>query len=76
MLGVAWRQLADTRGPDAVVNPLDETSLNCRRARRLLEMATPMLREGLARFVAQFDNGWRDQWHVDDSAARVQEAAA
>ena len=40
----------------------DETSLNSKRARRRLEMATPMLREGLERFAEQQNNGWRDHY--------------
>ncbi len=38
-----------------------ETSLCSRRARRALEMTMPMLRDGLARFANQRDNGWRKQ---------------
>ena len=42
----------------------DETSLDSKRARRVLEMSTPMLREGLHCFVEQTQNGWRDGWCV------------
>jgi len=38
-----------------------ETSLCSRRARRKLEKPLPMLREGLDRFAAQAENGWRDR---------------
>jgi dTDP-4-dehydrorhamnose reductase len=38
-----------------------ETSLCSRRARRKLEMPLPMLGEGLDRFAAQAENGWRDR---------------
>ncbi len=38
-----------------------ETSLNSKRARRVLEMATPMLREGLNRFAEQAQQGWRNR---------------
>ena len=31
-----------------------------------LEMATPMLPEGLYRFAGQAHNGWRDRWHAVD----------
>jgi dTDP-4-dehydrorhamnose reductase len=37
----------------------EETSLNSRRARRALEMPTPLLRDGLERFVESRQNQWR-----------------
>jgi dTDP-4-dehydrorhamnose reductase len=37
----------------------EETSLNSKRARRALEMSTPLLREGLQRFVASAQNDWQ-----------------
>jgi hypothetical protein len=40
---------------------VDETSLNTYRARRELEVPLPLLREGLARFVEQATNGFRDR---------------
>lgn len=42
-------------------NPVlnEETSLNSKRARRALEMATPLLREGLQRFIDQGRSEWR-----------------
>jgi len=38
-----------------------ETSLSSKRARRMLEIQTPLLGDGLARFAAQRHNGWRDR---------------
>jgi len=55
---------------------LNETSLSSRRARRTLAWATPMLREGLDRFVEQAHNGWRNAWHVHAGAAHVAHCAA
>jgi dTDP-4-dehydrorhamnose reductase len=43
-----------------------ETSLSSKRARRQLEMATPMLRDGLVRFAEQAQHGWRDQFRAPD----------
>lgn len=40
----------------------EETSLSSKRARRQLEVSTPMLTDGLARFAAQAHFGWRDRW--------------
>lgn len=40
---------------------VDETSLNTYRARRELELPLPLLREGLARFADQAENGFRDR---------------
>ncbi len=54
----------------------EETSLNSKRARRLLEMATPMLRDGLHRFAEQAHNGWRDRLHSAGALAGRQEIAA
>jgi dTDP-4-dehydrorhamnose reductase len=54
----------------------EETSLNNKRARRLLEMATPMLRDGLHRFAEQAHNGWRDRWQVAGAIAGRHEIAA
>jgi dTDP-4-dehydrorhamnose reductase len=47
----------------------DETSLSSKRARRMLAAATPMLREGLNRFVAQAANGWREALRPSAHAA-------
>jgi len=52
-----------------------ETSLNSRRARRALEMPTPLLREGLSRFAQQPHNGWRDRLR-GTGRTRVLERAA
>jgi dTDP-4-dehydrorhamnose reductase len=46
---------------DVAVLDQMETSLCSRRARRKLEMPLPMLGEGLDRFAAQADSGWRDR---------------
>lgn len=54
----------------------EETSLNSRRARRVLERATPLLGEGLRRFAEQAENGWRDRWRLGGSMVRRQEVAA
>lgn len=54
----------------------DETSLDSKRARRALEIATPMLREGLYRFAAQAHNGWRDRWQAVDHHGAERELAA
>ena len=54
----------------------EETSLNSRRARRVLERATPLLGEGLRRFAEQSENGWRNRWRSSGPAARRHEAAA
>lgn len=49
--------------PDALDQA--ETSLCSRRARRVLELSLPLLREGLRRFAAQADSGWRDRLRGD-----------
>jgi dTDP-4-dehydrorhamnose reductase len=43
-----------------------ETSLSSKRARRQLEMAAPMLRDGLVRFAEQEQHGWRGQFRERD----------
>ncbi len=48
----------------------DETSLSSKRARRELEMATPMLRDGLVRFAEQSQHGWREQYRSVSHAMR------
>jgi dTDP-4-dehydrorhamnose reductase len=62
-LGLRCRVPCDTTGR-SFDDTHDETSLNSKRARRALEMATPMIREGLDRFVAQAYDGWREHWHL------------
>jgi dTDP-4-dehydrorhamnose reductase len=54
----------------------DETSLTSRRARRALEMTTPMLRDGLSRFAEQHHNGWRDRCRAAACAANGHQLAA
>jgi len=54
----------------------DETSLDSKRARRALEMATPLLREGLYRFAQQSHSGWRDRWTASERHATARELAA
>ncbi len=55
-------------------NPcLDETSLNSRRCAGLA-MPTPMLADGLERFVAQAQAGWRDRWQTGGRCARYARA--
>ncbi len=50
-----------TSSQDVATLDQAETSLSCRRARHTLEMATPLLGEGLRRFAEQAENGWRDR---------------
>lgn len=54
----------------------EETSLSSKRARRMLAAATPMLRDGLDRFVAQASNGWRDAWRPVERTRPVPETVA
>jgi dTDP-4-dehydrorhamnose reductase len=54
----------------------DETSLNSKRARRALSAATPMLREGIDRFVAQARDGWRTAWRRIGTERRLADIAA
>lgn len=54
----------------------DETSLNSKRARRLLEMAGPMLGEGLLRFAEQQRSGWRDRYQAAGPVSSRHEIAA
>ena len=49
------------RGSLSIADIADETSLNCRRARRSLETPMPLLRDGLARFAVQARDGWRQR---------------
>jgi len=54
----------------------EETSLNSKRARRSLEMPTPMLREGLERFVQQRSSTWWRRWRETQSQAAEHDFAA
>lgn len=54
----------------------DETSLNSKRARRALAASTPMLREGIDRFVAQAQGGWRSAWRPVRDTQPLHEMAA
>jgi len=54
----------------------EETSLSSKRARRMLAASTPMLREGIDRFVAQAASGWRDAWHYLGPVETLHESAA
>ena len=54
----------------------EETSLSSKRARRMLSASTPMLREGLDRFVAQASSGWRDAWQCLGPVEKRPETAA
>lgn len=78
-------ELADAAGIDAGCRLADagpvepwqqETSLSSKRARRMLACATPTLRDGLDRFVAQAKTGWRSSWHRGDRASETRVAAA
>lgn len=48
---------------------VQETSLNTRAVRNALGRPLPMLREGLVRFVAQAEDGYRQQLQASDAAA-------
>jgi dTDP-4-dehydrorhamnose reductase len=64
--------------PRASVSPTDrrwETSLDTRRARQELGRPMPMLREGLARFVAQVRDGTRTQLQNSSAVLAQREAA-
>jgi dTDP-4-dehydrorhamnose reductase len=55
---------------------VDETSLNTQLVRRQLGTPLPLLREGLARFVTQAANGYREKLEGNAVWAVVQSAAA
>lgn len=57
-------------------DPHAETSLSSKRARRMLNVSTPLLREGLNRFVEQRQNGWHCAWHMPGSVSTLHEVAA
>jgi dTDP-4-dehydrorhamnose reductase len=61
---------------DAAPQPVLETSLVCRRARQALGQPLPMLREGLARFAAQVDDGYRDRLRGKDALVPLRATAA
>lgn len=73
---VASAAPAEMPQPAAATSWHDETSLNSRRARRALEMATPLVREGLDRFAKQATSGWRGQWRVVGQSSAGREVAA
>lgn len=52
-----------------------ETSLSSRRARRVLARPTPILREGLERFLAQAQGKSRPDWCVRPCSAPLESAA-
>ena len=53
-----------------------ETSLCSKRARRMLERTTPMLRQGLARFAAQRLDGWHNRFRSLGPISKTHEIAA
>lgn len=67
---------APHEAPHTDVSWHDETSLNSKRARRALSASTPMLREGIDRFVAQAQGGWRSAWRPLGEVRPLQEMAA
>lgn len=74
--GLRWPGGRGETSPPAATEWHDDTSLNSKRGRRVLEMATPMLREGLDRFVAQATGGWRDRLRVVGHSPSERELAA
>ncbi len=67
---------AEATDDNAQQSPVEETSLSSKRGRRLLEMPTPLLREGLQRFVEQRAVGWGSDMLNASFAASLQHAAA
>ncbi|MEK6235410.1 MAG: sugar nucleotide-binding protein [Planctomycetales bacterium] len=55
---------------------IQESSLNSRRARRILKTPMPMLREGLTRFAEQAANGFRGRIQHHLSAEPIRQKAA
>ena len=53
-----------------------DTSLNSRRARRMLEMPSPLVREGLERFARQRQEGWCERWLSAAARLPLREYAA
>jgi dTDP-4-dehydrorhamnose reductase len=60
-LGVPGPQTAIPATSNAEFLDHAETSLCSRQAQHELDLSLPMLREGMQRFVAQAENGWRDR---------------
>jgi dTDP-4-dehydrorhamnose reductase len=61
---------------DIASRPALETSLVCRRARQALGQPMPMLREGLLRFAAQRENGYREGLCGAEDAVPMRASAA
>lgn len=59
--GFAGRQVRVSDGAPPRRGNVNETSLNTQLVRRQLGAPLPLLREGLARFVTQAHNGYRDK---------------
>jgi dTDP-4-dehydrorhamnose reductase len=72
--GGRWPERAATHGYKE--SGLEETSLSSKRARRALKTPTPLLHEGLARFVQQAAEGWSSRWSKNPRRALKQELAA
>ena len=79
LAGLAGLPMPDQAAePPTAVSPAGsvwETSLNTRRARQELGRPMPMLREGLARFVAQVRDGTRAQLQSSSAVLAQPEAA-
>ena len=75
-VGLHWPGGRSEARAGAAVEWHDETSLNSKRGRRALEMATPMMREGVDRFVRQAHDGWRDRWRAAGRVSSTHEVAA
>ncbi len=59
-----------------IVSGHEETSLSSKQARRALGTTTPMLRDGLDRFVEQAQNGWRGRLHPSGATSGMRTVAA
>jgi dTDP-4-dehydrorhamnose reductase len=70
--GWPWQAASEEPSPQ----PALETSLVCRRIRQALGQPLPMLREGLARFAAQLQNGYRDRLRRAEESVVAQASAA
>jgi dTDP-4-dehydrorhamnose reductase len=60
-LGLPGPQAAMPNNGNAESLDRAETSLCSRRAQHELDLSLPLLRDGLQRFAAQAENGWRDR---------------